>query len=155
MASIYTAEKLFSRSERRMVYYAPGATTSTIVDLGQPTGGSLKCLSIALFRRFAAGIVRAVGTGTTTEFVLIAADDAAGTNPVVIVGNAPAANKPAAAGDVRWLECDVEQVREVSGTAKFVGVRMTQGTGGDTWAVFFERAYATYPKTGLTADYVA
>jgi ABC-type branched-subunit amino acid transport system substrate-binding protein len=155
MAANYTAEALFSRAERRLIYYAPASTASTIVDLSQPAGGN-KLVSIANFRRFAAGILRAVGTGTTTEFALIAADDAAGaTNPTVIIGPAPASNKPAAANDMRWLECDVEQVREVSATAKYVGVRMTQGTSGDTWAVYFERNRPMFPKTGLTADYVA
>src|SRR4051812_25666562 len=115
MPATATVERLASRSERRVVAHAPGsAAANQIVDLGQPQGAGNKCIPINQFRAFIAGLFRVSGTGTTTKFALFAATSADGTaNATDIVLHALPNNKPAAVGDVVWLECDIEQIHEV------------------------------------------
>lgn len=153
MVATYAAQHLFSRSERRMVDYdIDGA--ANVVDLGMPQGGGNKCLPIANFRRFAAGLFRSVGTGSVTSFKIIAATAADGTGNTAVVAHG-VASAPDAVGDTIWLECDVQQVREVLATATHVGVEIDLVTATDECVVFFERAEPFYPASGLTADYIA
>jgi hypothetical protein len=153
MVATYTASHLFSRSERRMVDYDIDNALNT-VDLGQPQGAGNKCLPIANFRRFAAGLFRSVGTGSVTAFHIIAATAADGTGAVAVVSHA-IGSAPNAVGDTIWLECDVEQVREVLSTATHVGVQVHLVTTTDEAVISFERAEPFYPAAGLTADFIS
>lgn len=151
MPATYTAEHLTSRSERRMVDFDPDSTSATIVDL--VPGTSDECLPIAEFRRFIAGLFRSVGTGSVTSFAIFAATDADGGGATNVVTHA-IGSAPDAVGDTIWLECDVEQVREVLSTATHVGVKIALVTSTDEGVVFFERAAPMFPRAGLTADYI-
>lgn len=153
MVATSTANHLFARSERRMVDYDIDAALN-VVDLGQPQGAGNACLPIANFRRFAAGLFRSVGTGTVSAFQLIGATAADGTGAAIVVAHA-IGSAPDALGDTIWLECDVEQVREVLATATHVGARVQLATATDEGIVFFERADPFYSRSGLTADFVA
>lgn len=152
MVATYTAEHLRSRSERRMVDYDIDGALN-VVDLGQPQGAGNKCLSIAQHRRFLAGLFRSLGTGSVTAFHIIAATAADGTGAVAVVSHAVAA-APDLLNDTIWLECDVEQIREVLPTATHVGVQIDLVTAGDECVVFFERAEPLHPASGLTADFI-
>ncbi len=153
MVATYTAEHLKARSERRMVDYDIDDALN-IVDLGQPQGALNKCLPIANFRRFIAGVFRSVGTGSVDAFHIIAATDAAGTGATIVCSHA-IGSAPNAVGDTVWLECDVEQVHEVLPAATHVGVKLDLVTTTDECVVFFERAEPLWPVAGLTADYIS
>lgn len=152
MTATYTAHHLLGLSERRMVDYDIDGALN-VVDLGQPQGAGNKCLPIANFRRFAAGLFRSLGTGSVTQFDIIAATAADGTGATQVVAHG-IASAPDAVGDTIWLEVDVEQIREVLPGATHVGVRVDLVTAGDECVVFFERADPLYTAGGLTADYI-
>lgn len=153
MVATYTAHHRLARAERRIVEYDVDGALN-IVDLGQPQGASQSCLPIALFRRFVAGLFRSVGTGSVTAFHIIAATSAAGAGAVAVVSH-PIGSAPDAVGDTIWLECDVEQIREVLSTATHVGIQVDMITATDECVFFFERADPLYTAGGLTADHVA
>lgn len=151
MAATYTAEVLGSRSERRLVEFDPDSGSATDVTLNPED--SEKYLTIDQFRRFIAGVMVTVGTGGITTVKLVAATAADGTGGVDIVSKT--ATTADAVGDYVWVECDVEQVREVLSTATHIGVEIDLVTSTDECAVFFERAEPMFPRTGLTADYIS
>lgn len=154
MPATYTADHLRSRSERRMVDYDIDNALN-VVDLGQPQGAGNKCLPITdNYRRFIAGLFRSVGTGSVTKFQIIAATAADGTGATIVTEHA-LGSAPDAVGDTIWIECDIEQVREVLATATHIGVRVHLATTTDEAVVFFERAEGQYERTGLTADNIA
>jgi hypothetical protein len=141
-------------SDRRMVFFDPGSANLTLVDLDPAS--SAECLPIKEFRRFLAGLVVA-GSATPSDvdqFQIIAATDADGGGAVVVVAQDFGAT-PDATGDYVWLECDVEQVREVLATATHIGVRIEFADAASEATVYFERAHPFYPRAGLTADHVA
>lgn len=153
MPATYSAEHLASRAERRMLDYDIDNALN-VVDLGQPQGAGNKCLPIANFRRFMAGLFRSVGTGSVTKFEIIAATAADGTGATIVVQHAiPSA--PDAVGDTIWLECDADQIKEVLAGATHVGVRVQLATTTDEAVIFFQRAEPYYPRTGLTADFIS
>jgi hypothetical protein len=154
MVATYVAQHLNAHVETRMVDYDIDDALN-VVDLGQPQGASLKCLPIALFRRFRAALFRSVGTGTVTKFQIIAATNAAGTGSPTIVVEHAIGSAPDAVGDTIWLECNAEQIREVLATATHVGVRVHLATATDEAVVLFERAEPLYQRADLTADYIA
>jgi hypothetical protein len=149
----YTAEHLTSRANRRLADFDPDVTTPVVVDLDP--SGSGECLPITDgYRRFLAGFFRTVGTGALDEFAIIAATDADGGGAVVVVEHA-VGSEPNALGDTIWLECDIEQVRNVLATATHVGVRVEFATGTDEGVIYFERADPLHAYSGLTADIIA
>lgn len=153
MVATTTAHHQLACCERRMVDYDIDDALN-IVDLGQPQGAGLKCLPIAQFRRFLAGIFRSVGTGSVDAFHIIAATAADGTGATIVISHA-LGSAPNAVGDTIWLECNVEQVHEVLATATHVGVKLDLVTAGDECVVFFERAEPLFPRANLTADYIS
>jgi hypothetical protein len=153
MPATKTVEHLRSRSERRLVDYDIDNALN-VADLGQPQGAGQKCLPIATFRQFIAGLFRSVGTGSVTKFEIIAATAADGAGATIVVSHA-IGTAPDAVGDTIWLECDAEQIHEVLPTATHVGVRVQLATTTDEAVISFERAGAFYERTGLTADFIS
>lgn len=157
MTATYTAEHLGARQELRTVIHNPAdAATAQLVDLGQPKGAGNKCLPIDVFRRFMAQVtVSLLPTGTgVTVFSIYAATAADGTGGVAVVTHA-LGSLPNAVGDSVKLECDVEQIREVLANATHVGVWLDCNHNDDEAAVTFIRAEPTFPRAGLTSDYVS
>ena len=153
MAATYNSHKVFGNANLRMRDFDPDGTAATVVDLDPATGG--EGLLIENFRHFVAGLFRSVGTGTVAEFSIIAdTDDDMATTPTVVVQHA-LGSAPDAVGDTIWLECDVEQIREVLATATYVGVRIDLATATDECVVFFGRFEPAYPTRNLTADAIA
>lgn len=153
MVATYTAYKSQMARERRLLDFDPNTASATLVTLN-PTD-SEKCLPIATFRRFLAGLFRSVGTGTVISFKIIAATAADGTGNTAVVAHGLASN-PDAVGDYVWLEVDVEQIREVLPTATHVGVEIALTTSTDECVVLFERDEPFYgPSSGLTSDRVS
>lgn len=157
MPATYAAHHLAAQQEIRTVIWQPAdAATAQLVDLGQPQGAGNLCLPIALFRRFFAQITTSllVGTGPTA-FSIYAATSAAGANATAVVTHA-LGSLPNAEGDSVYLECTVEQIREVLSTATHVGVWLDCNNNDDETAVTFIRAEPYYgPRGALTADYVS
>jgi len=152
MPSTTTAHKALSESERRLVDYDIDDALN-IVDLGLPQGAGNKCLPIAGFRRFVAGLFRSLGTGTVSEFQIIAATAADGTGATIVKEHA-IGSAPNLLNDQIWLEVDAEQIHEVLPAATHVGVRVQLFTAGDEAIVFFERLEPTFEYANLTADYI-
>jgi hypothetical protein len=153
MPATYTSHKIFGAADLRMLDFDPNGTAATVVDLDTATGG--EGLLIENFCQFVAGLFRSVGTGTVAEFAIIAdTDDDMATTPTVVVTHA-LGSAPDAVGDTIWLECDVEQIREVLTTATYVGVRIDLATATDECVVLFGRFAASYPHRALTADFIA
>jgi hypothetical protein len=153
MPATASVQHLTARSERRMVDYDADDQLN-IVDLGQPQDASAKCLAIDVYRRFLAGLFRSVGTGSVTKFEIVAATSAAGANAAVVKSHA-IGSAPNAVGDTIWLECDVDQVREVLAAATHVGVRVQLATASDEGVVAFERADPFYVTPNQTADFIS
>lgn len=158
MPATYRAEHFSSRLKIWSVELddSGASTDPVVVDLGQPQGGGLKLIPIARLRRFAALLMKTVGTGNTDEFSIIAATNADGTgSPTVVdqIATAVAVTQNAV-GDNLFLEVDVDQIREVLPTATHVGVRVELATGTDEMVV---TAIAEYmdQAAGLSANYIA
>lgn len=153
MAATYTAHKELARSSRVMVDFDPDADTAVIADLDKSGSGELFAISDG-YRRFVAGLIRSVGTGNVDGFQIIAATDADGTGATVVVEHA-FTSEANAVGDTVWLECDIDQVKEVLAAATHVGVRAELATSTDECIIFFERSEPTFVRAGLTADYIS
>lgn len=152
MAATYTTDKIFSNAKLVMADFDPDATAATIVDLDPATAA--EGVPIENYRRFVAGLIHTVGTGSITEFAIIVGTDGDLTGATVVVTHALGSD-PNAVGDTIWLECDAEQCREVLATSTHIGVRIVLGTATDECIVFFGRFEPVYPTDGLTADYVS
>lgn len=153
MAATASVHKVLGNCDLRLLDFDPNGTAPTLVDLDTATSG--EGLTIAHFRSFVAGLFRSVGTGTVAEFAIIAdTDDDMATTPTVVVTHA-IGSAPDAVGDTIWLECDVEQIREVLSGATHVGVRIDLATATDECVVFFGRFEAMFPRRNLTADYIS
>lgn len=152
MPATYTAHHELASRERRLLDFDPPTGNAELVTLDPASSG--KCLPIALFHRFVAGLMRSVGTGGITSFKIIAATAADGTGNTAVVAHA-LGSAPDAVGDTVWLECDADQIKEVLPTATHVGVEIDLVTATDECVVSFERCEPTYTAGALTADYVA
>lgn len=143
MPATYTAQKRRTIATRKLHDFDPGATTVTAVEWR----------AIAGYREFLAGLVRTVGTGATT-FDIAVATDASGTGATQVVAHA-VGSEPDAVEDQLWLECDVEQMREVLATATHWSPRISVAAGTDEMIAYTEEAEPQFPRSGLTADIVA
>lgn len=144
-----------NRLQRTVVWKPADAATAQLVDLGQPQGASALMLPIQTYRRFTAQTCATllVGNGVTA-FSIYAGTSAAGAGAVAVVTHA-VGSAPDAQGDSLFLECNVEQVREVLATATHVGVWIDCQHNDDETSVTFTCEEPFYPVAGLTADYVA
>lgn len=153
MAATYSAEHLTARSLRRMLDFDPDSGSAVVVDL-DPASSAKTIALTAGYRRFLFGIMRSVGTGQITTARIIACTAADGTGSVTtVVTSSPTTAD--AVGDTVWLECDVEQVREVLSTAAYVGLEITLQTSTDECVVFVEAAEPTFAVAGLTSNYIS
>lgn len=146
---------LNARSNIRLVDYDIDNALN-VVDLGQPQGAGNKCLALTDgYRRFRAALFRSVGTGSVTKFQIIAATAADGTGATIVKDHA-LGSAPDAVGDTIYLECDIEQVREVLAAATHVGVRVQLATTTDEAVVLFERSDPIFTAgAALTSDYIS
>lgn len=153
MPATYGAEHLTARAARVIVEHdVASADDPQVVALTT----AADCFEIADgYHRFLAGLFRSVGTGNIDEFSIIAATAADGTGATVVKTHAFGAGEADAVGDFVWLECDVDQIREVLAAATHVGVRIEQQTAGDECIVYFERADPLHSYAGLTADNIS
>lgn len=152
MVATYARNHMLARSERRLLDFDPDSAAATLVTLNPAQ--TEKCLPIALFRSFVAGLMRSVGTGSVTSFKIIAATAADGTGNTAVVAHA-IGTAPDAVGDRIFLEVDVEQIREVLPAATHVGVEIALVTSTDECVVLFERADPLQMYSGLTSDYIS
>lgn len=143
MAATYTSEKIGSKYQVVMHDFDPDATTVTAV----------AWQAIGEFRVFGAKLMRTIGTGATT-FDIAVATDSSGTSATQVKAHA-VGSEPDALEDQLWLECDVEQFREVLSTATHWSPRISVATATDEMAVVTVAGEAQYPRTGLTSDTVA
>lgn len=151
MAATASVENLKTRASRVLVEYDVD-DAENIVDLGTPQGAGNSMLPIEGYRRFLGGLIRTVGTGGVTTLKIVAATDAAGTGIQTVISSTPTTAD--AVGDHVWLECDIEQVREVLATATHIGLQVDLVTTTDECVFYFERADPAFERTGLTANYI-
>lgn len=143
MPATYDAEHITSRQVTKLHDFDPDATTKTAVEWRSVQG----------FRRFLAGLVRTVGSSATT-FEIQAATDSSGTGATAVVTHA-VGSEPDAVEDQLYLECDIEQIREVVADATHWSAVISFATATDEAVVLTEEHEAQYPRSGLTADIVA
>lgn len=143
MPATYTAEHIKANQKTKLHDFDPGATTVTAIEW-RPIEG---------YRRFLAAFFRTIGTGAVT-FDIAVATSAAGAGATQVVAHA-VGSEPDAVGDQLYLECDVEQMREVLATATHWSPRVSVATGTDEGVVLTEEHDPQHPVTGLTADIVA
>jgi hypothetical protein len=143
MPATYTSQKIGSKQAVVMHDFDPNATTVTAVSW-RPIGQ---------FRCFAAKVMRTIGTSATT-FEIAVATAVGGTNATQVVAHA-VGSEPDAVGDQLFLECDVEQMREVLAGATHWSPRISFATGTDEAAVVTIETDAQFPRSGLTVDIVA
>ena len=156
MTATYTAEHVSANRLQRTVIWQPAdAATAQIVDLGQPQGASALMLPIEEYRVFTAQATTSLLAGSgPTAFSICAGTSAAGAGVALVVTHAMG-SLPNAEGDSVWLECNVEQIREVLATATHVGVWLDCQHNDDETAITFTCEDPFYPVAGLTADYVS
>lgn len=150
----YSANRLLSRTNRRLLDFDPDSGSEAIVTLNP--AASTKCLALTDgYTNFVAGLFHSVGTGTVTTFRVFVSEDAAGTtNATNVVSHAIGSN-PDAVGDTLWLEVTAEQCKAALATAAYIGVKIQLNTSTDECVVMFERSMARFRYDGLTADYVS
>lgn len=150
----YTANKLASRADRRLLDFDPDSASESIVTLNPAASEKLLAFTDG-YDKVLVGMVHTVGTGTITTLRIFVADNAAGTtNATNVISHAIASN-PDAVGDTLWLEATAEQLRAASSTAAYVGVKITLTTSTDECIVYFERAGGRFKFDSDTADYVS
>lgn len=155
MVATSSANSLLARSNRRLVEYDENGSDN-FVDLGQPQGAGNKCVPIGTYRRFLVGVVKTVvGTpGGMTTLTMGGATAADGTGYVAAAS--VAATTADAINDVVWLECDIEQIREVLATATYVGVKIDNEQADNEQVVYFEMTQGNFEYKDLTAaSYIA
>ena len=152
----YTAAHISANRKQIAVVWQPAdAATAQLVDLGQPQGASLLMLPIEEYKTFSAQILTSLLTGTgPTAFSIYCGTAAAGTTPTSVVAHA-VGSLPNAEGDSLFLECNVDQIHEALATATHVGVWLDCNHNDDETVVVFTCESPTYPRAGLTADYVS
>jgi len=129
----------------------PGATTAIIVS---PDGGTTKrFVDMRDFERFAvAAMVTIVAAGGMTKLEIVAADDATGTNTIVIKDSGTIAAD--AVGDWAFEECSAAEVEQESNDAgfasRFVAGRITMATSTDEAAVTYIPTRPKFPQKDLT-----
>lgn len=153
MVATSTVHHLLAQSKRILVEYDENGDDN-IVDLGQPQGAGNKCVPIGGFRNFLAGVFKTVtGTpGGMTTLKIIAATAADGTGATAVVSRA--ATTANLLGDTVWLECNVEQIREVLAAATHVGVQIDNEQADNEQVVYFEMGDPLYKYPDLTADFI-
>uniref|UniRef100_A0A6M3XVS4 Uncharacterized protein n=1 Tax=viral metagenome TaxID=1070528 RepID=A0A6M3XVS4_9ZZZZ len=159
MAATTTAVHASANRKQITVIHQPATSaTAQLVDLGQPQGASTKCLAIEGYRHFTAQVTASALTGAgVTVFGICGATAAAGTgaSASTIAASHAVGTAPDAEGDSLFLECNVEQLREVLSTATHIGVWLDCANDADEIAVTFTCEDPYYPVAGLTADYTA
>lgn len=152
MPATKTSEFLFSRFNLVLVDYDIDDALN-VVDLGRPQGAGNKCIPIAHLDHFGAFLFRSVGTGSVSEFQIIAATAADGTGATIVKEHA-IGSAPNAVGDTIYLEVDMEQVREVLSTATHVGIRVQLATAGDECVIGY-LADNRFQRASLQSDYIS
>ena len=153
MVATASLQYFFPRGNRRMVEYDSDDSLN-LVDLALPQGTGAECLPVFGFRRFVAGLIRTVGTGTVSAFSIVAATSAAGEGATAVVSHA-LGSAPDAVGDTLWLETTIEQVREVVSRATHVGIQVQLATASDEAIFYFERTEPRHPRADLTTDFIS
>ncbi len=139
--------KLMSTLKVLSFYFAPGATTATVVSW-QP----MRDFGVLL-----AQFVRAVGSSAVTMTINVATD-ASGTDSTVLVTKT-FTEQPDASGDYVFLEIIASQIRqkgeEDGKDYTHVSVVLSVATGTDTGVVNYILGAPRFSKDGLTADSIA
>ncbi len=156
MASPQGYEKLFANAKMEMWDHDPGSTAAMVIS---PDGGTtLRWVDLEGYEGFAGMAMSSTLTGAgITKMEIVAADDNAGTNTVVIKDSGTVAAD--AVGDFVVLECSAAEVRQESNdnsyTSKFVGVRLTVANNADEAVCWYGRVFPKYPASGLTATTIS
>lgn len=155
MASAVTTAK-FSANNAVITYdHDPGTTNALITS---PDGGTTKrYVAMRDYMGFAGVVMATIATTGPTLVEIVAATDSAGTNATAVVTSGTVAAD--AVGDVVYIECSDEQIREVGSAAGYnfthVGIRITCGNSGDECAVTYIRFGAKFATGGLSANAIS
>lgn len=151
MAATASVEVLKTRAKRLMVEFDPDSGSETAVTIDVPNAKTY--IAIEGYRRFLFGLMHSVGTGGITTARISVGTDNTGTGATTVVEITPTTND--AVGDTSWVECDIEQIREVLPTATHIGLLVDLVTSTDELVIYAEFADPAHEYTGLTANYIA
>lgn len=102
-------------------------------------------------------VVAAALTGLgVTAFKILANSESDGSGTDYEIKVHAVGSAPDAAGDSLVLECNAEEINEVSGgLARYVSANITAANAADNIVATYVRAKPRYPQADLTADAVA
>lgn len=151
MTATQTIESLKARTKRFLAEFDPDTGNETAVTLDPANAATYR--PIEGFRQFLFGLIHSVGNGGITTARISAATSAAGAGAVTVIEITPTTND--AVNDTSWVECNIEQIREVLATATHVGLLVDLVTSTDELIVYGEFADPQHQYSGLTADYIS
>jgi len=159
MASVQTEQEyLFSRNKIQMFDHDPGDTAANVIT---PDGGTTeRWVDMRDYERFAAIVMSSTLTGAgITKLEIVAADDATGTNTLVIKDSGVLVAD--AVGDYVMEECTAEEIRDIGENestprdSRFVAARVTLADGADEAVATYIQSHPRFPATGLSANTIA
>lgn len=152
MASTQASDKLFANQNMTMLVHNPTDATVEVA-----TGW----VDLRDYENFAVGMVTSLlpsGTGPTV-FEIIADADADGGDGNVIIKAHALGSLPNAVGDVVWLECTAEEIRQLgvdnTKELRYVSANVDANHANDEAVLVYVRSGARFPQDGLTADAVS
>lgn len=151
MAATASVEVLKTRALRFMAEFDPDSGSETAVTLDPANSANYR--PIEGYRRFLFGLHHSVGNGGITTARISVGTAADGTGATTVVEITPTTND--AVNDVSWVECDIEQIREVLATATHIGLLVDLVTSTDELVVYGEFADPAFKVSGLTANYIS
>lgn len=153
MASSVDSQKLASKLKVEMWDHDPNATTAKVVT---PDGGTTeRWADLRDFEYFGVAAMSSNLTGLgITKLEIVAADDTAGTNTVVVKDSGVVAAD--AVGDWVWQECIAAEVAKLSTdngySSRYVAGRLTVSNAADEAVVSYVLGGATNPSADLTPE---
>lgn len=156
MVSPQSSDKLFANKTIEMFDHDPDGVAAAVIT--PDAGTTERWVDLRDFTKFAVIAMASALTGAgITKLEIVAADDATGTNTIVIKDSGAVVAD--AVGDFVVEECTAEEVRQESEDAgfksRFVAGRLTVANAADEAVATYIRAGALYPKDGLTVDTIS
>lgn len=152
MASAVSSEYIGSRIKMVGYDHDPGGTSAT---LAGPDGGTTKRY-VDMKEAYHMGCLvlpAIVGGNGITKVELVAS--AAATFSSVTVVKDTGSIQADALDDFVWLECNVEEVKQLGSTLRYVAARITQATGTDESKVIYVTCGRHFETTGMTTTTIA
>lgn len=152
MASSVSSEYIGSRIKMVGYDHDPGGTSATLA--GPDGGTTIRYVDLKEAYHFGCLVLPAiVGGGGITKVEIVAS--AATAFSVVTVVKDSGTIAADALDDFVFLECNVEEVKQLGATLRYVAARITSATGTDEAKVVYITMGRHFETTGMTATTIA